>query len=194
MKKTLLLILICCCSYAGTFGQAIIDVAENTVKVNALGGEEVFYYGFAEGDEIIFNFEEANRKELKEVEILEYPSSSKFMDYKTKKIENKRIHVNKTGIYKFRFQNSSLAGRICRIKIQRIPASTATKNFNTTVYWKTLYDTTYSQVEERYVEKSDTSAIQFFSQTVKVPANSGTAGSHKVVLELPLPQHTIAWA
>ncbi|MBK7561211.1 MAG: hypothetical protein IPI68_06725 [Chitinophagaceae bacterium] len=110
-----------------------IDVADNTLKVAAFG-EEVFYYGFAEGDKLIFNFEELKGKELKEVEIIELPSNSKFMDYKTKKIENKNLEITKTGIYMFRFANTGLGGRICKFKIQRIPASETTKNFNSSVY------------------------------------------------------------
>jgi hypothetical protein len=43
-----------------------IDVAESTLKISAFV-EEVFYYGFAEGDQLIFNFEEVKGKELKEV-------------------------------------------------------------------------------------------------------------------------------
>jgi hypothetical protein len=50
-----------------------IDVAESTLKIGAFG-EDVFYYGFAEGDKLIFNFEEINGKELKEIEIIELPS------------------------------------------------------------------------------------------------------------------------
>ena len=128
--------------------QTTIDVVESTLKIGALG-EEVFYYGFAEGDKIIFNFEELKGKELKEIEIIELPSSSKFMDYKSVSIKNKELTVQKTGIYKFRFSNSAVAGRICKYKIQRIPASEVTANFNTSVYWKTNYDTTYYTVEER---------------------------------------------
>ena len=64
--------------------QTPVDVAESTLKVGALS-EEVFYYGFAAGDQLIFNFEEVKGKELKELEIVELPGTSKFMDYKTKK-------------------------------------------------------------------------------------------------------------
>ncbi len=46
----------------------------------------MFYYGFAEGDQLVFNFEEVNGKELKEIEIMFMPSQSIFMEYKTKKI------------------------------------------------------------------------------------------------------------
>ena len=101
------------------YGQTPIDVADNTLKIGAFD-EEVFYYGFAEGDQLIFSFHEVNGKELKEVEIIEFPSSSKFMHYKTKKIENKTINITSTGIYKFRLSNSAMSGRICHIKIQLI--------------------------------------------------------------------------
>src|SRR5688500_19757097 len=90
-----------------------IDVAETTLKI-ARFGEEIFYYGFAEGDKMIFSFEEANGKELKEIEIIELPSSSRFTDYKTSSIKNKTIIINRTGIYKFRFANAAVAGRVSR--------------------------------------------------------------------------------
>ena len=89
MKKLTLLILTIGFFSIKIFGQTTVDVAETTLKIGGLGGEEVFYYGFTEGDQLIFNFEEVKGKELKEVEIIELPSSSKFMDYKSKKIENK---------------------------------------------------------------------------------------------------------
>src|SRR5260221_4450092 len=114
------------------YGQNPVDVVESTLKVSAFG-EEIFYYGFAEGDQLIFNFEEVNDKELKELEITELPSSSKFLEYKTKKIDNKIINITKTAIYKFRFTNSAIGIRVCKFKIQRIPASASTQNFNTTV-------------------------------------------------------------
>ena len=135
-----------------------IDVAENTLKVGALG-EEIFYYGFAEGDQLIFNFEEINGKELKELEIIELPGSSKFMDYKTKKIENKTINITETGVYKFRFANSAIGGRICKCKIQRVPASETTKKFNSSVYWKTVHDTTYTTEQEKYLVKRECSRL-----------------------------------
>jgi len=39
----------------------------------------------SEGDQLVFNFQEVNGKELKEIEIIEFPSTSKFMDYKKQK-------------------------------------------------------------------------------------------------------------
>jgi len=109
-----------------TYGQQPIDIAESVVKVG-IKGEEAVFYGFAEGDQLIFSFEEANGKEMKEIEIIEMPANSRFMDVKTSKIENKTLQVPRTGIYKFRFANSALLPRACKYKIQRIPASLYTR-------------------------------------------------------------------
>ena len=92
---------------AVSYGQKPVDVAESSVKVG-IKGEEMVYYGFAEGDQLIFSFEETGGKEMKEIEIVEMPSSSKFLEFKTSKIENKTINIARTGIYKFRFANAAL--------------------------------------------------------------------------------------
>ncbi|MFZ5551618.1 MAG: hypothetical protein ACOZCO_00775 [Bacteroidota bacterium] len=174
------------------FEQETVDVAESTLKIAGLG-EEVFYYGFAEGDQIIFNFEEVNGKELKEVEIIELPSSSKFMDYKTKKIVNKTFNITTTGIYKFRFSNSAIGGRICKFKIQRVPASEITKNFNTNVYWKTVYDTTYTTVQEKYLVKSDTTVSNITDQVAKVHSQ-GNLNGNITTFNFTLPDNTVKWS
>jgi hypothetical protein len=174
--------------------QTTVELMQSTLKVSGLG-EETFYYGLAEGDQLLFNFEEVNGKELKEVEITELPSSSKFMDYKTKKIENKSLFIARTGIYRFRFANSALGGRICRIKIQRVPASEATKNFNTTVYWRTLYDTAYVPRQERFLERSDTIVTNVMDQVTKVSSANALNGTpNRSIVDFYLPQGTVAWS
>jgi len=173
-----------------------IDVAENTLKVSGFG-EETFYYGFAEGDQLIFNFEEVNGKELKELEIIELPSSSKFMDYKTKKIENKIINITRTGIYKFRFANSAMSGRVCRFKIQRVPTSEAIKNFNCNVYWKTVYDSLKRTVQEKYLVKREYKPVQLLDPS-EFYINSGRnalfqGGKSRITLPVILPKNTVEW-
>ena len=160
-----------------TFGQTPLDVYESTLKVAGMG-EETYMCGLSEGDQLIFNFQELNEKELKEVEIIEYPNSSKFMDYRTKKIENKTINISRTAIYKFRFANSALSGRICKFKIQRIPASEETKNFNTSVYFKKISDTTITNLTD---------------QVSKVHSIMNSAGN-RTILNFTLPVNTIAWS
>ena len=93
--------------------QTPVDVIESTLKVNMIG-EEIFYFGFAAGDKMIFNFEEATGKELKEVEITELPSTSRFIDYKTSRITNKTILVPKTGIFKMNSLDDNSISTHCK--------------------------------------------------------------------------------
>ena len=63
-------------------GQERVDVAEQTIKIGSKD-EVILYYGFAEGDQIVFNFEEVNEKEVKEAITLppaEYPFSIAIPD------------------------------------------------------------------------------------------------------------------
>jgi hypothetical protein len=174
------------------YGQTPVDVVESTLKVSAFG-EEVFYYGFAAGDQLVFDFEEVNGKELKELEITELPSSSKFMDYKTKKIENKTISIARTGIYKFRFTNSAIGVRVCKFKIQRVPANASTQNFNTTVFTRPAFDTTYTMDEEEYLSNTDTVFTNFQDRVIKVNGISNATGN-KAAFNFVLPENTIAWS
>jgi hypothetical protein len=191
-KFFILLLALWILSISDLYAQTPIDVAESTLKVGAFG-EEFFVFGFAEGDQLVFNFEEANGKEIKELEIIEMPSSSKFMDYKTKKIENKIIRIAKTGIYKFRFANGGLGVKLCKYKIQRIPASPATQQFDPTVYWHTINDTTYTTTQETFLSKADTVITNFQDRVVKVNALSGST-TNKAVFNFVLPENTIAWS
>jgi len=195
MKRfILLMVLSTVLCVPAAFCQTAVNVADNTLKVAGLS-EEVFYYGFAEGDQLIFNFQEVNGKELKEVEIMELPSSSKFMDYKTVKIENKIINITKTGIYKFRFTNSAMSGRVCKFVIQRIPQSEATKNFNTSVYKRTIYDTTYTPIEEPYLIKVDTSFSDFYSSTPQISSSNALNGNNNYqIIDFALPDNTVSWS
>lgn len=135
-----------------------ILVTENTFKLN---GEETLYYGFAAGDQIIFDFKEANGKTVKEVEIVEMTSNTKFQDFKTSEINNKKIKVESNGLYAFRFKNPIVAGRICKIKIQRIPDDESKISFDTGWHYENVNDTTFipytedsltGYVEEKYIE------------------------------------------
>lgn len=177
-----------------SLGQDIIDVSESTIKISSFD-EHIFYCGFAEGDKMIFNFEELNGKELKEIEIIEMPTSSKFMDYKSVKISEKVINIQKKGIYKFRFYNSSLAKRICKIRIQRIAASDLTKKFDTNVYWKTVSDTTYTPKIEKYLDRSEKIATEIYNGNPQISSSNALNGNknHQIV-EFDLPNNTIAWS
>ncbi len=116
MKTNILRILLLTLISAGSVNaQSPIIVTETSFKLPILG-EEFFYFGFAEGDQLIFSFEELSAKDLKEVEITEFPSTSRYKEYKTKAIQNKKLTVPRTGIYQFRFANTVVLQKNLQIK------------------------------------------------------------------------------
>lgn len=96
----------------------------------------------------------------------------------------------------FRLANSAISGRICKVKLQRIPANEQAKNFNSTVNWRTLYDTTYTVKDEKYLISRDTiietviphRAERVHSQT----ANNGMP--NRSVVTIDIPANTISWS
>ncbi len=174
------------------YSQEAVELIESTLKLG-ISEEKEFYFGFAEGDEIVLNVEVIKGKSLGEVEVAEYPSFTKFTDYETKKLTDKKFQVSKEGIYKFRFTNKGLLGKICKIHIQRIPLNEYTKDFNSEVYWKTFYDTTYYSKNENYLVRRDTSVVNVMDQTAKVHSN-GNLNGNKTTLNFNLPPNTKVWS
>jgi hypothetical protein len=202
--------------YCSNYAQAPVDVTDQTIKIKSSKEEEILF-GFAEGDKILFNFEEVNKKDLKEVEILEYPSTTRFAEYKIDRISNKELFVRKQGVFIFRFKNTSLAARVCRIHIQRIPATTSTLNFNPTVNWITKqdtlwnsftldvligYDTTYNQVSKRELVNTEQREDLIIKKSQRVHSTTNN-NSNRTSVFFTLPQNkfsseqetnVVAWA
>lgn len=172
--------------------QSPIMVTETNFKLPILG-EEIFYFGFAEGDQVLFSFEEQNGKDLKEVEIVELPSNSLYKEFKTSKIQNKTLTVPRTGIYQFRFLNSVLMQKICRLKIQRVPAGVATQNFNTTVYWRTVYDTTYRTAQQQVVTANSYKTVDLLLPATYYLEPNKVGSKPQVLLPVSLPNFTAEW-
>lgn len=192
-RSSLLFGIICFISYSLN-AQTKVDVIETTFKVGAME-DLVQMYGFAAGDQVIINFEEIDGKELKEFEISALDQGSKFLDYKTKKIVDKVLTIDQKGIYKFRFYNSALGGRICKLKIQRIPANDSLKVFNTAVYWKTVQDTSYVSFQEKYLIKSDTVITEIYNGDTQISSQNAINGnSNRQLVSFVLPQNTVSWS
>ena len=190
MKQILLFI---CLSTTVLFGQTKIAILESTKKISPLSEENIFI-GLHSGDVLLINVEELNAKELKEIEFIEYPNNSKFLDYKTSRLDAKQITITNTGIYKLRIANSSVGGRICRINLDRIPAENA-KDFNSTVYWKTVSDTTFFEEEETYLVKKDTSYQLVYEAYPKLGSVNSLEGTKPFqYFEFTLPDNTTSWA
>jgi hypothetical protein len=142
-----------------TFAQDLVEVTDQKIKIGATKQEEL-YFGFEEGDKVIFNFKEVNDRELKELEIAEYPNNSKFSDFKTSKVENKTFNVTKKSVYVFRLRNSALTGGVCSIHIQRVPKDESTRNFNSAVSWILKPDTSWNTYTRDVVTGYDTGYVQ----------------------------------
>ena len=186
-------LLLFCFSTTIIFGQTKISLLESTKKISPLSEDSIFI-GLHAGDVLILNVEELNAKELKEIELIEYPSNSKFLDYKAPRIDNKQITINNTGIYKLRIANSAVSGRICKINLDRIPAEN-TQNFNTTVYWKTVTDTTFYMVKENYLISKDTVFSDFYSSTAFISSQNALNGNkNSQIIYFDLPINTQSWS
>ena len=148
-----------------------------------------------EGDELVFTFNEMKKKELKEVEIVEWPATSKFFEYKTKAINRKSLQIQNTGIYTLRLKNTALSGRICRYRLERIPVDPH-KKFNTTVYWTTKRDTSFYTIEEDYLVSRDTSIIDVIPHQVhRVHSRTAINGKpNQSYVQVVLPANTISWS
>jgi hypothetical protein len=177
------------------FSQKLITVAERTVAIGANKTEEL-YFSFAAGDKIIFNCFEKDKKQVKEIEILEYPYNSKFSAFDTSIIENKTLHVSTATVYRFRFYNADTSDRKFAINIQRAPSSEETEAFNTNVIWHTEYDTAYYTVQEAYVNKQKYTVQEIIPLTaLYIHGGSETISENKsrIIIPVHLPEHTIEW-
>jgi len=190
------------------FAQNVQLVTEQTIKVTS---ETEFVYCFAAGDEVIFSFKEMNGKSLKELEIIEYPSNSKFSDFKTNTVNRRFTIGNKDAIYVFKLKHDAVGSRVCNIKIERVPA-TGTENFSTTPVWKTRVDTTYRHYTKEvvvgeqtiYEERTqrdllriDTTFVPLKDDNVSIPASQ----SRYLTVDIPdnqtsgnITKEIVSWA
>jgi hypothetical protein len=175
--------------FCNAFTQPIV-VADTVFKLPILG-EQLLYYGFAEGDQVLISFQEENGKELKEMEIVQWPATSKFKQSKFSSLQNKALAISATGVYQFRFANTVMLQKNCKLKIERIPTD-ATKTFNCTVYWRTVYDTIYRNLKPPPPPESYKTAAIIPPTVYYLEPNTP---DHKPRLSVPiqLPDFTSEW-
>ncbi|MBI1183487.1 hypothetical protein GC194_04415 [bacterium] len=172
-----------------------IVVASLHIKVSGLTSEKL-YYGFAKGDQVNVSLSVEDRKDLKEIEIYQYPDYSLFIDYETTNSTFTFTPVE-TGIYLIRLYNANVAKRVCQLSITRTPAHDSLSSFNPQVYWRTEHDSSFYTVQEKYlVEK------KYITKSVQAPQyfyiNSGSnslfkGGSSRITIPVELPAGTVEW-
>lgn len=170
-----------------------IVVAEHTLAIPS-DSTVTLYYGFASGDKVRMDLAMEHQLNLSSVEIAEYPTAPFYSEVNTQKVKNKSFVVTRTGIYKFTFCNKAVDNRVCRLKIERTPAGAETEHFSSAVYWRTVLDTTYTPVEEKYTVKSDTLVQQIYAANPQVPARSALGSNNYQIIEFTLPTNTVSWS
>lgn len=175
-----------------SLSQNPVDVTEKSIKVAAMA-TTTEYYGFAEGDKIIFDFSVEKGKDLKDVTISEYPNSVRFAEHNIEKIENKILSIQRKAIYKFEYYNAYFLPRSVNIKIQRIPKDETTRSFNTNVKWIDGFDTTYLDQQENVALIADTSFEEVINSKIKLSAQTNKDTLNKLMTDFTLPANTIKW-
>lgn len=175
-----------------TFGSEPVVVTERAIRVVSLGREEM-YFGFAKGDEIVLSLHTNKQKLLGQIELKEHDGDVLYSDLKVFSINEKRIKIPNTGIYKLSLDNPSLGKRICDLMIKRIPERERTQEFNTTVYWRDIQDTNYYEVTEWALLSSDTTFNVITDQIEKVHSSLNLNGNRNT-FGFTLPENCVAWS
>jgi len=170
--------------------QTPIEVYNSSFKIGPVS-EDTLYFSFAKGDQIIVDFESIGR-ELKEFEILQYKGASLFREDEKTKIVGKKVSIQNTAVYEFRLANRSGTERNVKLHIRRIPGSASTKNFRTTVGWKSINDTLYLNATDKTVARRDTVIVNRES-IVSVYGTQNPKGNTQCP-EFDIPGKTIAWS
>lgn len=153
-------------------------------------------YGFAAGDEIVIDFATDNKKGTQIIEVMEYGSNSiVYSNNQFQTLDGVKIKVTKSNVYKFEFATNHMFDRQCKVSLKRIPAADSTKNFNCNVAWKTIYDTTFTVVEEKRKVSSKYEPVTL-QTPIEFYINSGSNadnGKTRVALPIMLPENTVSW-
>jgi hypothetical protein len=173
------------------YAQDPLTLADNTVRIEGYD-EQLFYYGFHEGDQLIFDLDIVKGGRLSEVEISLVDSPPLSMEYEPKNIRSKHLSIGKTGIYRIKLKNRKGRAKVCHFKVSRVAAE-GQQHFNSTVTWRTVYDTTYTTVQEDYLIRKDTSIHNLVDQISKANSNLNINGN-KNSIAFTLPKNTVSWS
>lgn len=155
-RKSLISTVVLLFTMANLFAQSPILLTDRTLKLSG-GAEEVVYFGFTKGDEIIFDFEEIDGKKLGLISVTQLPNKVVFETSKAKRMRKKEFSVSEKSVFEFKFRNTaSHTNRTVKFKIQRVPKNRSTSNFNTNWKYQSVFDTTYTSKTVEYLAGYDT--------------------------------------
>jgi hypothetical protein len=154
--------------------------------------EKIFYYKFAEGDTIIFNAWTIKGKDISEVSITKWPTTTVFNSWAIPVVENKKIFIEKSSVYSIGFKNSSIiSSKSYKFVLHRVPTNEKFIDFNTEVEWDTFYDTTYVSTIKYALTHTDTIPEEIINRQVKI--GSKFSGNTRTYMQISLPKGTSYW-
>jgi hypothetical protein len=167
-----------------------IAVADQTFKVN---GTHEYLYALAEGDALELYVQLIAGRQLKSVEILQFPDFSLYRTYALDTLLQKTVVIPKTGVYLLRITENGLSKKICRFTLHRTPASAYTARMDTRVGWDIRQYPNW-EVRQRSVPAGHRTEIARVTGQVTVPASKVALRKPVTSYQFSLPQHTTSWA
>ncbi|MGH1337339.1 MAG: hypothetical protein ACRBFS_14540 [Aureispira sp.] len=193
--------LLLCCLYGVLSVQATpiepLLISEQEFKIN---GEELFFYAFEKGDQILFDLTVLKGNSLKEVEIGIYEGASRWRVEQTTNTLEQRLVVPKRAIYVFRIRSGG--PKKVALTIRRVPPHTSRVHFNSYVEWKTVvdtlrprfrleqttvYDTTYQTHYRRVLYKKSQQMTTLLSRTERVSSKTNLQHDNTTSIPVELP-------
>ena len=157
------------------------NVLVSGILVNSLNGvvkPSEFMYGFEAGDEVVLDITMSNLKGTNSLTVSTYPGGVVlYSNLAFQALTDQRFRIQERGILKFSLTTNHMIDRNAFVKVWRIPAITATADFNTNVVRKKIYTTL------EVVEKHE----------VIVNSRSSMTGSTRTVVPVSLPINTVEW-
>jgi hypothetical protein len=169
---------------------ARIPVADQTFKAE---GMHEYIYAFAEGDQVDLYVQLLMGRELKVVELVQYPENSIFRSYELDTALTKTINIPQTGIYLLRLQEKGLGKKVCRFTLHRTPARPGLARFDTRVGWDIRQYPTY-QVLYRSVTTGKRTDVVSLGGQATVSANKFGLKKPVSNYQFTLPPYTVRWA
>ncbi len=144
------------------------SVADITFKVPA-GKVKDFYFRFAPHDSIILNAWVVKGNDISLLSVKPYGGNKIIQFQKVPYILNRVFTSDTGGIYVFTFKNTNtFKSKIYRFTLHRIPSSRKYMYFNTSVFWDTIYDTTYRWVTESTLVRYESVPERVFFRVISL--------------------------
>ncbi|NIA23873.1 MAG: hypothetical protein GWP03_06945, partial [Proteobacteria bacterium] len=125
---------------------------------------------------------------ISNLNVMKWPNTEMFNTFAARAVRNKRIVNNRIAVYRFKLSNTSLfSTKMYKLMIYRIPGLKPFERFNTTVYWDTIYDTTFVTQKESVLVSMDTTIEKVLDSKIEL------SSMKKSYIEINLPENTLFW-